>query len=34
MPETEHPTIETLFSNLDKWRHFAGYPLEARVDAL
>lgn len=34
MSETEHPTIETLFSNLDKWRHFAGYPLEARVDAL
>ena len=32
--ETEHPTIETLFGNLDRWRHFAGYPLEARVDAL
>ena len=26
--------MKTLFSNLDKWRHFAGYPLEARVDAL
>ena len=32
--ETEHPTIETLFRSLDKWRHFASYPLEARVDAL
>ena len=26
--------METLFANLDRWRHFAGYPLEARVDAL
>ena len=34
MTVTEHPTIETVFSNLDRWRHFAGYPLEARVDAL
>ena len=34
MSEAKHPTIETLFSNLDKWRHFAGYPLEARVDAV
>ena len=32
--ETEQPSIETLFGKLDKWRHFAGYPLEARVDAL
>ena len=28
------PTIETLLCSLDKWRHFAGYPLETRVDAL
>ena len=34
MTTSEHPTIETLFSNLDRWRHFAGFPLEARVDAL
>lgn len=27
-------TIETLFKNLDKWRHFAGFPLEERVDPL
>ena len=26
--------METLFNNLDRWRHFAGYPLEPRVDAL
>lgn len=32
--EFKHPTIQTLFNNLDKWRHFAGYPLEPRVDAL
>lgn len=29
----EQPDINTLFMNLDRWRHFAGYPLEARVDA-
>ena len=34
MSEAKHPTIETLFDSLDRWRHFAGYPLEARVDAL
>ncbi len=34
MTTPEHPTIETLFRNLDRWRHFAGFPLEARVDAL
>ena len=27
-------TIETLFQNLDKWRNFAGFPLEERVDPL
>ena len=26
--------MEALFNNLDRWRHFAGYPLELRVDAL
>ena len=31
---SEYPTIETLFCNLDRWRHFAGFPLEARVDAM
>ena len=34
MTASKHPTIETLFCNLDRWRHFAGFPLEARVDAL
>ena len=34
MTDSEYPTIETLFCNLDRWRHFAGYPLESRVDAL
>ena len=34
MSDPGHPTMETLFANLDRWRHFAGYPLEARVDAL
>ena len=34
LTNSEHSTMETLFSNLDRWRHFAGYPLEARVDAL
>ena len=34
MSDQGHPTMETLFANLDRWRHFAGYPLEARVDAL
>ena len=34
MIASEHPTIETLFSNLDRWRHFAGFPLEECVDAL
>ena len=34
MSSSEQPTIETLFNHLDRWRHFAGYPLEPRVDAL
>ena len=34
MSEPNHPNIETLFRKLDEWRHLAGYPLEARVDAL
>jgi len=34
MTDYENPTMEMLFCNLDKWRHFAGYPLEPRVDAL
>ena len=34
MTDSGHPTLETLFCNLDRWRHFAGYPLEPRVDAL
>ena len=34
MTNHRNPTIETLLGNLDKWRHFAGYPLETRVDAL
>ena len=34
MTTPEHPTLETLFRNLDRWRHFAGFPLEARVDAM
>ena len=34
MTAWERPTIQTMFRNLDRWRHFAGYPLEARVDAL
>ncbi len=33
MNDTEHPTLDTVFANLDRWRHFAGYPLEPRVDA-
>ena len=33
MTNSEHPTIKTLFEQLDTWRHFAGFPLEARVDA-
>ncbi len=33
MTNPEHPTIKTLFDQLDTWRHFAGFPLEARVDA-
>ena len=34
MTDSEQPTVETLFDSLDRWRHFAGYPLEPRVDAL
>ena len=34
MSDLNHPNMETLFSKLDEWRHLAGYPLEARVDAL
>ena len=34
LSDSGHPTIKTLFANLDRWRHFAGFPLEARVDAL
>ena len=34
MADLRQPDINTLFENLDKWRHFAGYPLEPRVDAL
>ena len=34
MTTSERPTIETLFRNLDRWRHCAGFPLEARVDAM
>ena len=34
MSKDTSPRIEDLFHNLDKWRHFAGFPLEARVDAL
>ena len=34
MADPEQPTIEALFNHLDRWRHFAGYPLETRVDAL
>ena len=34
MTDSAHPTMETLFANLDRWRHFAGFPLEARVDAI
>ena len=34
MSADTNPTIEDLFRSLDKWRHFAGYPLETRVDAL
>ncbi len=34
MSEDTKQPIEILFENLDKWRHFAGFPLEARVDAM
>ena len=34
MNGTANPNLESLFRNLDRWRHFAGFPLEARVDAL
>ena len=34
MTDSEQPTMETLFNHLDRWRHFAGFPLEPRVDAL
>ena len=31
---TAHPTMNDLFQRLDKWRHFAGFPLEARSEVL
>lgn len=31
---TAHPDINDLFGLLDKWRHFAGFPLEARSEVL
>ncbi len=31
---TAHPDINALFGLLDKWRHFAGFPLEARSEIL
>ena len=31
---TAHPDINDLFGLLDKWRHFAGFPLEARSEIL
>ena len=31
---TAHPTINDFFQRLDKWRHFAGFPLEARSEVL
>ena len=34
MNKIKHPTLDALFDNLDQWRHFAGYPLETRVDAI
>ena len=34
MSNAEYPSVTTLFGELDRWRHFAGYPFEARVDAL
>ena len=34
MNYAKQSTLNTLFANLDRWRHFAGYPLEARVDAV
>ena len=34
LTDSEQPTMETLFNHLDRWRHFAGFPLETRVDAL
>ena len=29
-----YPTMNDLFGLLDKWRHFAGFPLEARSEVL
>ncbi len=26
-----HPTIDDVFNKLDEWRHYAGFPLEARA---
>ena len=34
MSDTENPSLDTLFGVLNRWRHFAGYPMEPRVDAL
>ena len=34
MTDSGQPSMETLFNHLDRWRHFAGFPLETRVDAL
>lgn len=34
MTQTVHADIETLMGLLDRWRHFASYPLEPRADAL
>ena len=34
LTDSGHPTVEALFDHLDRWRHFAGFPLETRVDVL
>ena len=34
MSKDNWPSIKDLFRSLDKWRNFAGYPLEPRVDAM
>ena len=31
---TAHPSMNDVFQRLDKWRHFAGFPLEARSEVL